>query len=106
MTAESGFQPWLRCAGLVVGPVAWACNTQLGEILPYAQCGSQLPLSAMVSLVFVLLSVGSGLASWTAAPTQGVARFVSALGALSGLMFAYALVLQAASGFFLSGCER
>jgi hypothetical protein len=106
MIAEPRLRPWLPYAGLVLGPIGWACNTQLGEILPYSQCGSELPLTAMSSMVFVLLAIGAGLVSWTAAPLRGVARFVSALSGLSGLTFGYALALQAASGFILSGCER
>jgi hypothetical protein len=102
----AGLRPRLPYAGLIVGPIGWAGNTQLGEILPYAQCEYGLPISGMVSLVFVVLAVVAGLVSWTSAPTRVVERFVSALSGLSGLTFAYALALQAASGFVLSGCER
>jgi hypothetical protein len=104
--AEPRSRSWLPYAGLVIGPIGWACNTQLGEVLPYTQCGSEFPLAAMSSLVFALLAIGAGFVSWTAAPPRGVVRFMSALSGLSALMFGYALALQAASGFILSGCER
>jgi hypothetical protein len=101
------------CAGLVVGPGLWAVNMQAGLILPYADCAGYRFVSAAISLLLALLVLGSALASWRArtdGPTAWASerpyRFVSILGCLVALVFAFALVLQVAAGVVLTGCER
>jgi hypothetical protein len=103
---------WLIvCAGGIGGPLVWAVNMQLGQILPYAQCGSRLYLTALVSGVAVIVSLAGAGASWHArlwhldAPARTV-WFAAGVSALMGLAFAFALFLQAVSGVLLSGCER
>jgi hypothetical protein len=105
----------LRYAGLTIGPVAWAINTQLGQILPYLECSNRLPLLAGTSTVFALLSIAAGYVSWRcdleesdAVPAH-VAKtpsFIAMLSALAGALFAFPLLLQAMSSLVLTGCER
>jgi hypothetical protein len=101
------------CAGLVVGPGLWAVNMQAGLILPYANCAGHRLVSATVSLLLAVLVLGSAVASWRAradGPTAWASerpyRFVAILGCLVALLFAFALMLQAAAGVVLTGCER
>jgi hypothetical protein len=84
----------------VVGPGVWALNTQLGLILPHVDCGGQLSTS-------LLLSATLAAASLAAAIFSGRQRgFVAQVSGMAGALFAFTLLLQAASGALLSGCER
>jgi hypothetical protein len=105
----------IRYAGLIFGPVAWALNTQLGQILPYVECGSRLPVLAVISFLLVLLSLAAACLSWfgntepVRRPWSNRARtdeFAKTLSALTGALFAFALALQGASSLVLTGCER
>jgi hypothetical protein len=105
----------IRYAGFISGPVAWALNTQLGQILPYVECRSRLPLLTAISFLLVLLSLAAASLSWFG-NTEPVRRpssnrahtddFTKTLSALTGALFAFALALQGASSLVLSGCER
>jgi hypothetical protein len=106
---------FLRYAGLTIGPLAWAINTQLGQILPYLECSSRLPLLAGTSIALALLSLAAGYLSWRrdlegpdALPAHGAntASFIAMLSALAGALFAFPLLLQAMSSLVLTGCER
>jgi hypothetical protein len=107
----------LRCAGLTIGPLAWAINTQLGQILPYLECRTRLPLLAGASIALALLSLAAGYLSgyplWRCESSGGeppndaeTPGFVAALSALTGALFAFPLLLQAVSSLVLTGCER
>ncbi len=105
----------IRGAGLVAGPLAWAVNTQLGQMLPYLQCSTRLPLLAGTSWLLALLACAAALLSWFGnteplrRPSSGRAHtdeFIKMLSALAGALFAFALALQGASSLVLSGCER
>lgn len=87
-------------AGLVAAPGLWVLNTQLGLLLPPLECGLRLPASLLLSALLAVLSVAAGVVSWR----QG--GFLGQVGAGLGGLFAFALLLQAASGALLSGCER
>jgi hypothetical protein len=98
------------CAGLIMAPAVWALNMQLGQVLPYAECGAGWRLSATASLLCTIVACLFGWVSWHAAwrqPIEGSAlRFMAKLsGSLAGI-FAFALLLQAIAGFVLTGCER
>jgi hypothetical protein len=104
--ARAGF---LACAGLILAPAVWAMNTELGQLLPYVECGRGLRLSAIVSWLCILATCLSGRVSWRAAchPTHGAAfRFVAIMSASLTGLFAFALLLQAIAGMVLTGCER
>jgi hypothetical protein len=98
-------------AGLVIGGVAWAVNTQLGEILPTADCIGKHHGSAIISFFGALIVLGSGALSWRldSRPSIGDDRslpFSSRLSALAALVFTFALLMQGAASLVLSGCER
>ena len=107
----------LPSAGLVVPPMLWAVNTELGQILPYAECGS-FKYTALISFVAAMLSLVTGWLSWrtvrqnssdatlqvTAYPTSF--NFVGLMSGLNGGLFAFALMMQGASSLVLTGCER
>ena len=118
MNARSFRANILPGAGLALAPLLWAVNTQLGEILPYAECGSGVRLDAVISLPAALVALAAGVVSWrfagwpkSQAADQGAAypatvSFVGGLGALAGPLFAFALLLQAFSSLVVSGCQR
>ncbi|MGJ4929254.1 hypothetical protein ACQR1I_24895 [Bradyrhizobium sp. HKCCYLS2038] len=98
-------------AGLIIGGLGWAANTQLGEMLATPDCISRSRPSAIISaalLAAVLLA--AGLSWWLdGKPSTGADRtlsFSSRLSALTALLFAFALLMQAAASMVLSGCER
>jgi hypothetical protein len=100
-------------AGLLIAPTVWALNMQLGEILPAIDCVRQSRWSAIISFVGAAAAVLAGAISWRwadqarlAAPLTATSRFVASLGALSALVFAFALSMQGIASLVLSGCER
>jgi hypothetical protein len=98
-------------AGLIIGGIIWAANTQLGQILPYVDCIGQAHLSAIISFVGALVVLASSALSWRldGRPSVGDDRslpFASRLSALAALVFTFALLLQGAASMVLSGCER
>jgi hypothetical protein len=100
----------VACAGLIAAPAVWALNTQLGEVLPYPDCGRGLRFSVIVSLLCLLAACVSGWMSWHAPSRYAIEglglRFIARLsGPLAGV-FAFALLLQAIAGIVLTGCER
>jgi hypothetical protein len=98
-------------AGLVIGGIAWAANTQLGEILPTIDCIGRHHVSAIISFAGALVVLVSGAVSWRldSRPSIGDDHslpFASRLSALSALVFTFALLMQGAASLVLSGCER
>ena len=90
-------------AALVVAPLAWAVNTQLGLMLPYADCGGALRWN----LVCSALLLPAGGVSWRAASRdRPVLRFVARVSGLLASIFGLALLLQGLAGIILIGCER
>jgi len=98
-------------ASLILAPAAWAASTQLGEILPYADCanrGGSSALAALSAAVIAAASAGVSLHG-ISRPCMGghpTMRFIGLVGALTALVFAYALGLQTVAALVLSGCER
>jgi len=99
-------------AGLVIGGLAWAANTQLGEMLSTRDCISQTRPSAIISAMLLALVLASAGLSWwfdrdrPSAEVDRTLPFSSRLSALTALIFAFALVLQTTASMVLSGCER
>jgi hypothetical protein len=100
-------------AGLWFPALVWAINMQLGQILPYHDCAGTIRISAVISaaLAMVALLAGSiSWRSWRATPagfgSPNTLRFAAALSALSALIFAFALALQAIASMVLTGCEH
>jgi hypothetical protein len=92
-------------AGFVVAVLLWAVNMQLGEMLPGPQCRSQGHPLGLISLAAILLSLVSAYVSWRSPWSSRAGLFWSRLCALLALVFGFALLLQMAAGFILSGCE-
>jgi hypothetical protein len=102
-------QRWLRVGtstGMIIAPLLWAVNTQLGQILPHSECGSRYRPTLVASMVAVLLAIGAAAVSWRSAWPGPTGRFWSGVCALLGVVFAFALLLQAGAAFMLTGCER
>jgi hypothetical protein len=101
-------------AGLAVAPFLWAVSTELGPILPYAQCRTGFPVLAAIAFAAALVSVAFGGWSWLAAGEREAEAeaprhsgiFLARLGGLSGVLFALTLFYQALASFLLTGCER
>lgn len=103
----------IRFAGLTLSPLAWACSTQLGQILPYVDCERRLPFLAISTFFLSVVALAGAYLSWSAR-TGTVAGHIAAdtrlflerVSALAGLLFTFALLLQGAATLVLSGCER
>jgi hypothetical protein len=108
VTGTGTARHWLAVyAGAIVGTSLWAVNMQLGQILPYAECGSRFSPEILISLAAAGVSLVCGWISWCSSESAThTRRFVASVSALLGLVFAFALVLQAASALLLTGCEQ
>jgi hypothetical protein len=108
MTGTGTARHWLAvCAGAIAGTSLWAVNMQLGQILPYAECGSRYYPEILISFAAAGVSLVCGWISWClSGSATHTRRFVATVSALLGLVFAFALMLQAASALLLTGCER
>jgi hypothetical protein len=65
-------------------------------------------LLALTSLAVGLASIAAALLSWRGRKPGDAAVdvFLSRLGLLAGLLFAFAIALQGAASLVLTGCER
>jgi hypothetical protein len=114
MSASKLLTHLLTWAGLWFAASVWAVNMQLGQILPYADCRSQLHASAIASFIGATLSTLSGLVSCQyprrIAAESGVRHhtvdFGGAVSALSAAIFTFALLMQGVASLVLSGCEK
>src|SRR4051812_1306180 len=112
MSMNTNLDALKACAGLSAAPAIWIINTQLGQILPYLDCQQQARYSAMGSFAGAVAAYVTGAISWRAArhtimsEPAPMLNFIGSIGALSGLVFAFALSLQVAASLVLSGCER
>jgi hypothetical protein len=94
------------CSGMIIATLLWTVNTQLGLILPYAECGSRLRPALIGSVAAIVLALGAAGVSWRGAWPGPTGRFWSGVCALFAIVLAFALLLQAAAAFMLTGCER
>ncbi|WP_257167036.1 hypothetical protein [Bradyrhizobium sp. SRS-191] len=111
MTATTTTAKLTAWAGLVIGGLAWAVNTQLGEMLATTDCISAVRPSAVISAALLaVVLIAAGLSWWRdGRPSTRADRtlpFAARLSALTALLFAFAVVLQAIASVVLSGCER
>lgn len=100
-------------AGLSIAPTVWAVNMQLGQILPYIDCAQQWHRSAIYSFAGSAAALFAGGLSWNwtryernTSSLTATSSFVARLGALSALVFAFALSMHGIASLVLSGCER
>jgi hypothetical protein len=103
------FGSWI---GLLGGALAWAANTQAGQMLPPVDCIGSIRVSAITSFAGAALALAAGCASWffaggsSEAAADSTDRFVGCLSLLAALLFTYALALQGLAALVLTGCER
>jgi hypothetical protein len=108
-TATGGWRRWI---GLVAGPGLWAVSTQAKYAVVQTTCpGSSGLISLVVGAATAALVVVAGAISWRAWDWAGArgdsnGRFLSALSALTALLFALSILLQGAAGFVFSDCHR
>jgi hypothetical protein len=97
-------------AGLLVAPLVWAISTQLGEILPYVDCGAKVKTSAVISISAAVIAAVAGFGSWRAGQSlpgeRRLLRFIGGVSGLSGVLLAFATAMQAAAALVLSACQR
>jgi hypothetical protein len=93
-------------SGLIASVLLWAVNLQLGEMFPELQCRYQIAILGLTSVIAAVLALWSGYISWRSSWPGRTGRFWSRLCALGALLFTFALLLQGAAGFMLSGCEK
>jgi hypothetical protein len=96
----------VACAGLIAGPLAWAVASELGLILPYAECRVGFRPLLIACVLLLAVSAGSGWASWRSPWAGPTGRFTSLLCAALAASFAFAILLQALASALLTGCER
>lgn len=106
----------LPCAGLVLGPGAWAANTQASQFLPIGACqaGTAYSLALTGACLFcALLGAGVSLRQWLMVGRSPARRqsayprsfeFVSAVGAFVGAVVAFALLLQGLASLTVPPC--
>jgi hypothetical protein len=112
MSINKAGRRFLCWAGLAGGALAWAANTQAGQILPHIDCVGSIRLSAITSFAGAALALAAGCTSGVfarvpseAAP-DSTSRFVAYLNVLAAFLFVYALALQGLAALVLTGCER
>ncbi|MCJ2877216.1 hypothetical protein JUM41_23465 [Rhizobium pusense] len=98
----------LDIAGLFGGPLIWAFNTQLGQILPAVDCGSRTGFTAVAAFLSAGIAVTCGVLSerGRSFTASRMAMFLMSLGVLVALVFAFALLLQGAATLLLNPCAR
>jgi hypothetical protein len=98
--------PWIA---LGVAAAAWAANMQAGQILPYPECDTGFPWTAITSWLAALIAIGAAALGWRAGQPAGIASEkpgVTRAAPIAGLLFAFALVLQGVAALVISACER
>ena len=104
--------------GLLIGPIVWAIQMQIGFMLvPWACATGLQPYMWMVTIIALLISLSGALVSWrmwkqTGAEWPGQkadpvsrARFMAAGGVFMSLMFALAIIAQGIPSYILSACN-
>lgn len=99
---------WLLAAwsAASAAPLLWAATTQVGQILPYADCSHGHRWTAVIALAAGALALLAGGVCWSNRSLSRPGRFACAVAGLLALLLAFAILLQATAGFMLSGCER
>jgi hypothetical protein len=93
-------------SGAVAAPLLWAATTQSGQILPSADCAHGHRSTAITALTSTILALLSALVCWRSRGLGRPGRFACTVGGLLGLVFAFAILLQAIASVILTGCER
>ncbi|MBV8916373.1 MAG: hypothetical protein JOZ05_25465 [Acetobacteraceae bacterium] len=100
------YGPVVACAGLIAAPALWALLTQLGLILPHAECSSRLRPLLISALITTLLVFASAWVSWRAPWPGRTGLFTARMSALLAISLSAAMLLQSLASAMLTGCER
>jgi len=107
--------PW---AGLAVGPVAWATNTQLNYALLDWSCGRGWNLTPAVAAVLTAISLAAAALSFMAwrrhqglriplpEPDGQPHGLLSGIGVAAGVLFAVVIAIQGLGALLLGPCLR
>jgi hypothetical protein len=107
----------LYWTGVVLGPLAWAANTQIEYALVPFWCERRALVLIVTAAALTLAALAGGLLSWRAArtslgfeweqPSGGMPRsFIAWLGAGSGILFALVIADQLTASLMVSSCLR
>jgi lysylphosphatidylglycerol synthetase-like protein (DUF2156 family) len=98
---------WMRYCGLVVPPLAWAVETQLGQITPYIDCRQHVPWTPAFCAALLFVSIaGAAVSRLSPTPVGRTERFVVDAGLLIACAFVFALTLEGAASMLLDPCQR
>jgi hypothetical protein len=101
--------PLVSWAGVLLGPLAFALDLQLGYSLVYEACERQsMLLLHLVGAGALLVLTAGALAAWRVfrdASEDGRARFLGRLGLLSSAFFLLVLLGQALPRLVLGPCD-
>jgi|UPI000519091C hypothetical protein len=97
-----------RISGLTLSPAAWAVSTQLGQMLPSADCDTGTGWIIFATFLSAALAMAGALISWRShlSAVSRSASFISNVGVLFGAVFAFALILQGAATLLLNPCAH
>jgi hypothetical protein len=104
-------------AGLALGPLAWAIDTQLQYSLVWAGCAHDLLFFVAVTAVLLLAAFAGAWISWRAARIDaasewkdesggGPRTFIAWIGAGSGVIFGLTIANQLAAFLMVNTCLR
>jgi hypothetical protein len=99
---------WKRYAGVTIAPAAWAIATQLGQVLPYADCARQMSSTLIAAAAGVIVAlIGAAVSYFGQQSEHGPTQlFIGRLSVGMGLAFTFALMLQGAATLLVSACQR
>ncbi|WP_187830220.1 hypothetical protein [Siccirubricoccus phaeus] len=101
----SGRAAWLAPAGWVLGPLALAASTQIGEMAPWLFCREGTRPGVPLVALCLAMALGGAALSWRGAAGRGPWRFAALLGAWLALLLALPLGLHLLATLVLHGCE-
>jgi hypothetical protein len=104
--------------GILIGPIAWACDLLIRYALVHWSCGVQhTAVLKLISFATLLLIIGGGVVASRALrqtpprePTDGGnpvsrARFMAMFGVLTSVLFAVVVVAGAVPQWVLDACD-